>query len=369
MISAVRPSGADVAFEVLRADCSSSADEPVRPPKALRCANNFAQSPSGISESRSIVSEGRSGRSTALLLLACVSLIGGLCWPWLADLVRVWRIDPNYSHGPLVPLVSLALAWSAWKRGGAPLRRLVSRRDTLGGSAELILALTLNLVAWLVGNLLLSVLALVAMIRGSLLVLGGRETNRRFGFAAVFLIFMAPLPMAWYQSAAVQLQQIVAAVSANTLRLSGVAVMREGSIVHLPGYSMEIGAACSGISQMTAFLALAALAAYGLDCRRTCRFAIVMAAVPVAVAANMARVVLTGWILIFFGAEAADGAFHTLEGMATIAVGALFLGFIVSALLWLDRSFDHTPERANEAKSQSHQPAHHATPAEGTAKA
>ncbi len=273
----------------------------------------------------------RSAVSAALLVLS-LGLIAALFWDSARNLVAVWSVDPNYSHGFFVPLLSLWFAWRAWRRFGTPVRRDVTSRETVAGLAEVILGMLLHAFAWFYGILLIDVLALICVLRGVLLAVGGSKANRAYGFAALFLVFMSPLPMRWYQPIAVAMQQIVSAISAEMLDLFGTTVFREGNVLHLTNYSMEVGEACSGLRQLTAMLALAVAMGHLSGRGSAFRWTLGLLALPVAVAANSLRVVLTGFIAQLFGAKWAEGVYHTLEGMAVILLAAAIL-VAVAALL------------------------------------
>jgi exosortase/archaeosortase family protein len=83
--------------------------------------------------------------------------------------------------------------------------------------------------------------------------------------------------------------------------------------------------ACSGLRQLTAFLALAV--AVGHLSGRTLWFKFALAALSgfVALAANCLRVVLTVAVLLWAGPRWAEGAFHTVEGLVVVGLGLLML--------------------------------------------
>ena len=272
---------------------------------------------------------------TALAALLPVALVAVFYRATAVELVRIWEIDPNYSHGFVVPVVCLLLGFLAWKGYGPLVRREVGWGASLVGTIEVAAGLALHVIAWLLGNLLLDVVSLIFVLRGLLLMLGGREVYRRFGFSVLFLIFMAPLPIAWYQPIAILMQQIVSAVSTQVLELCGAAVYREGYFIHLPGYTMEVGEACSGLRQLTAVVALAVVVGHLSGRSRVYRWTLAVAAFPIAIAANCFRVLLTGVILMLFGAKWAEGVFHTLEGLVVVGLAAVFLMAVAAGLGWI----------------------------------
>lgn len=273
---------------------------------------------------------------TVLALILPAALIAVFYRTTAVELVRIWEIDPNYSHGFVVPVVCLLLGLMAWKSYGPLVRCEIGSGASLVGAIEIAAGLALHLAAWFLGNLLIDVVSMIFVLRGLLLVLGGREVYRRFGFSVLFLIFMAPLPIAWYQPIAIAMQQIVSAISTQVLEICGAAVYREGYFIHLPGYTMEVGEACSGLRQLTAVVALAVVVGHLSGRSRGYRWTLALAAFPIAIAANCFRVLLTGLILMLFGPKWAEGVFHTLEGLVVVGLAAVFLMAVAAGLAWIE---------------------------------
>src|SRR5262249_20571452 len=110
-------------------------------------------------------------------------------WTTLADLAQVWNINPQYSHGFLVPVFAAAL--------------LYLRRDKLDRSA---LAPSLWGLPLIAGGLLMRLagtyyhylsfdgLSLLPVAAGFTLLIGGRAAWRWAWPSVLFLGFMVPLP-------------------------------------------------------------------------------------------------------------------------------------------------------------------------------
>jgi len=252
------------------------------------------------------------------------------------QLVEVWRVDPNYSHGWLIPLASAYFAFEAWRKVGPPFRAGVPARTMSFGLAEVALGFVVHLAGWYVAQPLFDILGLVFILRGLLLVMGGAEVNRAYGFAAIFLLFGAPLPLAVYQPLATYLQELVAAVSTWLLDVLQVPVYREGYRIFLPEMPLDVAAACSGIRQITAFLALGVILAHLSDRGWVYKTVVGLLGIPIAVATNCFRVVLTGLILQWFGPDWAAGVFHTIEGLLMLALGTVLMVSVALALASLD---------------------------------
>jgi hypothetical protein len=69
---------------------------------------------------------------------------------------------------------------------------------------------------------------------------------------------------------------------------------------------------------------------------------VLLSALPIAMTANVARVVLTGYIMHFVNPQYASGAYHTLEGILMMGLGLLLLNFLCSLLnQWFPDHRDH----------------------------
>ena len=296
-----------------------------RPKAALR----RPEPPAGPG-AEAVVAQAISPGAAGAVVVAALLAAGGLYVQTFRDLIEVWNNDPNYSHGFVVPFMALAFAALAWKTHGPPVRRQATLGAAAVGVGEIVFGLLLHVAAWFRAVLLFDVLSMIFILRGLLLVLGGKEINRAYGFSVLFLVFMAPLPMAWYQPLAIEMQHFVSVISSAMLDMCGIPAYREGYFIHVPGYTMEVAEACSGLRQLTAVLALGVAIGH-LSGRRTWfRWTLGLLSLPVAVGANCIRVTLSGVIMMLFGREWAEGVFHTLEGLVIVALAA---GLIV-ALAW-----------------------------------
>jgi exosortase/archaeosortase family protein len=115
-------------------------------------------------------------------------------------------------------------------------------------------------------------------------------------------------------------------VASGFMNASGVPVLCEGNRMTLPGgVQMFVAEACSGMRQLTGFLALSAAVAY--LCMRPAwyRVILVAAALPIALFANITRIVVTGYIMHFVNPQYAAGAYHTLEGVLLMGFGLFLL--------------------------------------------
>jgi exosortase/archaeosortase family protein len=121
------------------------------------------------------------------------------------------------------------------------------------------------------------------------------------------------------------------------------------------GVQMFVAEACSGMRQLTGFLALSAAVAY--LCMRPAwyRIILVAAALPIALFANITRIIVTGYIMHFVNPRYAAGAYHTLEGVLLMGLG-LFLLNSVCSLMDLFCEKPSPPEPGAEADDEPEAP-------------
>ncbi|MFO0953864.1 MAG: archaeosortase/exosortase family protein [Isosphaeraceae bacterium] len=101
--------------------------------------------------------------------------------------------------------------------------------------------------------------------------------------------------------------------------------------------------------QLTGFLALTAAVAYLTTRPLWYRLAVVAAAVPIAMTANVARVALTGYIMYHVNPQYASGAYHTLEGLLMLGFGLALLRALCWALDQVGELFQPGPPPAKDA--------------------
>ncbi len=255
-----------------------------------------------------------------------VASLAWLYWETICRLPRLWSLDPDYSHGYLVPGVALFFAWRRAAVCGLPIRPRVDLGDSLAGLSRVAIGGLVHAGCQLIPSFLFfDVVSLLVAGSGVLIVLGGRRGYRNFAFPLWFLIFMAPLPSVGYRWLALWLQQLTSVVAAAGLDLSGSPTVQEGYQIYLPGHVLEVGAACSGLRGILGILA-ASLAISELGQRqRWYRWSLLLLAIPVSIAANSVRVFITG-VLVYTGHAAwSQGLWHDLDGLFTTCLAMLLL--------------------------------------------
>lgn len=251
----------------------------------------------------------------------------------ISSMVTDWSIDPNYSHGFLVPLISGYFIWIKKE----VLAELTPQRSVLGLLVALG-GLAMFLVGSVAGESFTIRVSMLVVLSGALLFALGWPIFRELAFPLAFLLFMVPLPYILYDSVAFPLRMMITKYSVEIMKFLGVAVLREGNIIHLTNTTLEVADACSGIRSIISLLALSTAMAYLFFKPMWKRIVLVALAIPMAVFANGVRVVGTGVLASHFGPEVAQGFFHEFAGLAVFALAMAMLVAAAAVLSWIGRS-------------------------------
>jgi exosortase len=224
-------------------------------------------------------------------------------------------------------LAPLAI-YLAWKRGLLPSRVAQPKL----GAAMLIGAIMLRYVAELAAELFTLRFSLIAAIGALIVFYFGYRQLVHWWLPCILILLAVPLPSVILGSLALPLQLQASQFGAALLEWRHVPVMLAGNVIHLPGRSLFVTEACSGLRSLTSLIALGVLIG-GIWLRSPwLRVAIVVLAVPIAMLLNGIRIFMTGFLVYFVDPKLGDGLMHYTEGWALFAVAFVILGAIAWAL-------------------------------------
>lgn len=255
-----------------------------------------------------------------LQLILVLPLLAAMYFRIVPDMVKVWYHDENYSHGFLVPFIAGYFLWQRWP----DLKERMVKPDVLG-LVVIIWGVFQLLVAWLGTEYFTMRSSLIVLLVGMILFWFGREVLKGMALPLGYLIFMVPIPYIIYDMVAFPLKLFVTRLSVAFLKFVGVVVMREGNIIMFPTTTLEVADACSGVRSLISLLAIAAAYAFLMKTSNVRRWIIIFSAVPIAVATNAMRVIVTGVLAQWWGARAAEGFFHEFAGIAVFVLAMVML--------------------------------------------
>ncbi len=245
-----------------------------------------------------------------------LALMAAVYAPTVAWLVDRWTISVwQNAHGLLIPPV---VAWFCWQE----LKRFPREPITDPGVAGLGLigaGLGLHIVDAGLGTQLLSAASIVVVIPGLSLVFLGRARTAAVAFPLVFLAFMLPIPLALTERLHMLLRHVAAGAAAAIVPVLGIPVYAEQTTLHIANATLEVADACSGFSTLYAAMATAFLVAYTAPNWRR-RVLVLACAAPIAIVANVIRVVLLVVLVYWQGSDVLATSLHSISGMFTFAL-------------------------------------------------
>ena len=260
-------------------------------------------------------------------MLALLLLTAAVFYPVVLGLVHTWWTDPNSSHGFLIPIFS---AWVVWHRRSVlqPARILPSSWGLLFIACALLLLIvgTVGVEQFLPG------VALVLLLGGYIATFLGWKTFRRLLFPWAMLFLMLPIPAIVLNQITIPLQFLSSQLATSLLSLIGIPILREGNVITLPVMQLEVAEACSGIRSLVSLTTLALMYGYLAEPSWLRRIVLVLAAIPIAVAANALRIFGTGLCVEYWDPTKASGFFHEFSGWVVFIL-SMALILLVHAML------------------------------------
>jgi exosortase len=245
-------------------------------------------------------------------------------WLGFVSLAAAWS-TAEYSHGPLIPLISLYLFLRELRRETPETRALPANRGP--GLAVLMFALVFGLFGNLVRIPDVVTYAYIVWVGGVVLVTMGWARGRHHQLPVLHLVFMLPLPTFIYLKFTVFLQGISSELGVWFVRLAGVPVYLEGNIIDLGVYKLQVAEACSGLRYLFPILSFSYL--FGILYRGPFwhKAVLFLMAAPLTVFMNSFRIGMIGVLVNRYGIGQAEGFLHFFEGWVIFGacVGILFL--------------------------------------------
>ena len=230
-------------------------------------------------------------------------------------LVFDWYTIPDYSHGFLVPLFAIFLVWDNRKA-----IRATPIRPSWAGIGLVVFALAVLILGVYGVDLFTSRISFVFLLAGLVWTFFGRLMLRRLLFPLFVLVLAIPFPAIVFNQITFPLQLLASHLASMILPSLGVPVLQDGNVIELPVMKLEVAEACSGIRSLMSLFTLAVFYGYFLEKTTVRRVILALASIPIAVAANVARIVGTGLCVQYWDPVKALGFFHEFSGMVMFVI-------------------------------------------------
>jgi exosortase len=260
----------------------------------------------------------------ALFLFTFSNTIYLLAYVW-------WNQPADWGHGWIIPAFSAYFVHTHWDR-----IRACPIRFTWVGLAIMVASLAfywLNLWALRIGYF--QSVGMLLCLLGIVIYLCGLPVVRHVWVPWLYLFFAVPLPHGVYFGLTDPLRQFAANAATVVLRLTGLQIERLGSTIEYvyagTRGKLEVADACAGMRSTITLCALGVAIAFLSERPWWQRIVMIASCIPIAIFANFVRVTTTCILHVYVDPVYAKGNYHTLLGLASLALA--FLMF--NALGWL----------------------------------
>jgi exosortase len=237
-------------------------------------------------------------------------------------LVYDWSTIPDYSHGFLVPLFAAFLIWDKRK-----VLQSTPIRQSWFGVPLVVFSLAVLILGIYGVELFTSRMSFLFLMTGLIWTFFGWAMVRALQFPLLVLVLAVPFPAILFNQITFPLQLLASRIASDILPLLGVPTLHEGNVIELPVMKLEVAEACSGIRSLMSLFTLSVFYGYFLERTTKRRVILSLASIPIAVTANVARIVGTGLCVQYWDPEKALGFFHEFSGwvMFVISLACLYL--------------------------------------------
>ncbi len=244
----------------------------------------------------------------------------------LGWMLSMWDyMGADFSHGPLIPLVSLFVVWL--KRN--EIADAAKHTSTLG----LFLVVTALMMHWVglqAQQTRLSLMALILLIWAIPFYIYGWRVAKILIFPAAYLIFC--IPMTFIDGLTFPLRMIAATSSVVFLNGLGIETQQVGSAIISANFRFDVADPCSGIRSLLALTALTAIYAYIFQKTLLKKWILFLCAIPLAIIGNIGRITTIALVANSFGQDIAATLYHDWSGFVIFAVAVVFM-LAIDALL------------------------------------
>ncbi len=257
------------------------------------------------------------------LVILTVSAIP-IYWIGIESLAKAW-LTPEYSHGPLIPVISLYLFLRELRKDPQP--RTSPTLNRIPGVIVVLFALTFGVFGNLVRIPDLVTYAFIIWVSGVVLMVMGWERGKRHQLPVLHLVFMLPLPQFLFWKMTIFLQLVSSNIGVWFIELMNIPVFLEGNVIDLGIYKLQVAEACSGLRYLFPILSFSYLFSILYKGPFWHKSVLFLMAAPLTVLMNSFRIGIIGILVNSYGISHAEGFLHFFEGWVIFGacIGILFL--------------------------------------------
>ena len=239
---------------------------------------------------------------------------------WMFD--RWSSAETYYSHGMLIPFISVFLVWRKRKE----LNR-IKFNPTRKGWLFFIPGILIYIISALLGVYFSAGFSLLLVLAGSILLFLGKQFLKKLLFPLLFLGFMLPLPVVAVSNISFRLKIIASQAAVFLVNSLGLAAIREGSVIKTANSYLVVEDSCSGVNSLIALIALGTIMVYLSRLPKIKKIILFLSSIPIAISSNVIRIAALSLVGEIYGPKVAAGLFHDLMGVMVFVLA--FFGLVL----------------------------------------
>lgn len=247
-------------------------------------------------------------------------------------LLTAWQL-PEYSHGPLIPVLSSILFLRQLKEVPGPVGPITRRWP---GVVVVIFAVLLGAFGRIIQISDFATYAMILWIGGMLLIVMGWNRGKHFWPPVLHLVYMLPLPGVLYYGLSTYLQGVSSHLGVFFLQMLNVPVYLDGNIIDLGVYKLQVAEACSGLRYLFPILSFSYIFAVLYRGPMWHKAVLLISAVPITVFMNSVRIAIAGVVVDRYGTAFVEGFTHFMEGWVIFITCVLILFGLARLMLMLN---------------------------------
>ncbi|HVY22544.1 MAG TPA: VPLPA-CTERM-specific exosortase XrtD [Steroidobacteraceae bacterium] len=252
------------------------------------------------------------------LFMAVISLYP--FWDELKFMWGWWMDRPEFSHGILMPVISIFLFW----KNSDKFEKFPFVNNVWGVLLTLFGAF-LFLIGKLGSVIVLVQYAYVITLGGVALSLVSWQGATSLWMPFVILVLMIPVPEFVLKNMTVDLQLISSKLAVFMMRLAGVTVFLEGNIIDLGTAKLQVAEACSGLRYLFPLMTLGFIIACFYRAAMWKRVVVFLSSAPLTIFMNSFRIAFVGITVDHWGESVAGGFLHDFEGWLIFMASTLLM--------------------------------------------
>lgn len=239
----------------------------------------------------------------------------------IVSLVRTWSGRDDYSHGFLIPFISLYFVWHKKEE----LRHIPIKPSIIIGFILMLIGGLMLLTGYIGSVIMVQQISILIVIPGVILALLGTNYLKALFLPLSYLIFMIP-PILDVVVTKIQwpFQLFSAIIASKILAILNIPIFQRANLLELPNTTLEVASECSGVRYLISIIALGIPLSYFTQKNWRRRVLLIVFGIIIGILINPIRITLIG-IWAYKGGEVTHGPYHIFQGLFVSVIGFVLL--------------------------------------------